>query len=85
MWRRAHPRRTFPVYMFVQIPGVFIWETGRYKSESAQVIDWLYIGHDLVIWQNCYVNSRWSPELRQRYSSGIPRTKRKMSGGNYII
>ena len=77
-WRRAHPRRTFPLYMFVQIPGAFIWETGRYNSETDQVIDWFYIGHDLVIWQNCFVNSRWSRELGQRYSSGIPRTKRKM-------
>ena len=67
----------FPYIMFVQIPGAFIWKTGRYDIETDQVNDWFYIEHDLVIWQNCYVNSRWSRELGQRYSSGIPRTKRK--------
>ena len=71
----------FP-YIFVhtnsQMPGALIRQTGRYNSETVQVIDRFDIGHDLVIWQNCYVNSRWSRELGQRYSSRIPRTKRKM-------
>ena len=40
------------VALFVQIPVAFIWETGRYISETAQVIVWFYIGHDLVILQN---------------------------------
>ena len=74
MWRRAHPRRTFSVYQACSFDS----QNGRDNSETVQVIDWFDILHDLVIWQNCYVNSRWSPELRQRHSSMIPRTKRKM-------
>ena len=53
-------------------PGGIIVKLPRSLTDSTLGMIWSFDR------KYCYVNSRWSRELGQRYSSGIPRTKRKI-------